>query len=77
MKQFLIAGALYFGLWTAADAIDINGKVRSAGGENATVTTDADLLPKPGDKAENLFQDAREAGRNRCRHWTRFRNHWR
>jgi hypothetical protein len=56
MKQFLIAGALCFGLWTIADAIDINGKVRSTTEKYATVVSDSDLVPKPGDKVNIFFK---------------------
>ena len=62
MKQLLIAGALYFALWTIADAIDINGKVRSATEKYATVASDSDLLPRPGDKVNIFFKLPGDSG---------------
>src|SRR6266403_1904026 len=39
-----------------ANAAEINGTVRSATPEYATVTTESDLIPTPGDKAEIFFK---------------------
>lgn len=50
----VLAGALFSA--ALLEAADIHGVVRSATAEYATVTTDSDLIPTPGDKVEIFFK---------------------
>lgn len=51
------AAVVFFGVLIApAGAAEINGTVRNAVDKYATVLSDSDLLPKPGDKAKIFFK---------------------
>ena len=47
---------LVLALPAALNAVEINGTVRSATDKYATVVTDSDLMPTPGDKVEIFFK---------------------
>ncbi len=56
MKRYLIAATSFWVVVAVAHAVEIRGTVTNATEEYATVTTDSDLFPVPGDKAEIFFK---------------------
>lgn len=56
IKPYLIAAISFYAAVAIAHAAEIRGTVSSATEEYATVTTDSDLFPVPGDKAEIFFK---------------------
>jgi membrane-associated protease RseP (regulator of RpoE activity) len=56
MKRLAALSAMILCLSTVAWGVDINGTVRSATDKYATVVSESDLVPSPGDKVEIFFK---------------------